>query len=257
MSRLIKSSFLKIEEQEKISIKVAPIFTQQEKEQQTVSNNHSIEHINNLVQEAKDEATKILEKATSERDRIYQNIATEKNNWVVEKQQWIDQATAQGYEHGFQQGKKEAISEFENHISEAKHVVELAKKEHDEKVNSSIETIMSLSIKVAEKIIGIELEKDTSSYLKLIQTALIEVKEKEDIRIYVNPKQYPLVIQNKPILQNIINSQYELLVFPDTALTEDGCWIDSSAGRMEVSVQTQLLEIKEKLLHLVKVGAKK
>lgn len=248
---------MKVAEDEKVSIKVAPIFMQHEKEQEIDLNKQSIEYIDKVIQEAKDEAAEILKKANSEKERIHQDIENEKNNWMTEKQQWIDQANTEGYEQGFQHGKTEAISEFEHHISEAKQVVELAKKEHDKKVNSSMETIMSISIKVAEKIIGHEMEKDTSVYMKFIQTALIELKEKDDIRIYVNPKQYPFVIQNKHLLQNIINSQYELLIFPDNELAEDGCWIDSSAGRMEVSVQTQLSEIKSKLLQLVKVEAKK
>ncbi len=51
-------------------------------------------------------------------------------------------------------------------------------------------------MKVAEKILGCALEAAPSSFTKLVETALKEVKEKEEIRIYVSPKQYPYLLQN-------------------------------------------------------------
>jgi flagellar assembly protein FliH len=255
LSRLIKSSHLNIEEKDRISIKVAPIFTAQHEEQQSAVLGHSIEHINRMVQEAKDEAARIMEASVTEKEKILQVIAQEKDNWNQEKQQLMDKAYKEGYEQGFQAGKTEALLEYEGLCLQAKQAVELSKVEHQKKVDSSIETIMTVSIKVAEKILGYEFERDSDAYMKLVQTALKEVKEKEEVKIYVSTKQYPQLILNKQHLQNIINSQYDLLIYPEADLTEDGCWIDSSAGRMEVSVQTQLTEIKDKLLELVKPEA--
>lgn len=255
MSRLIKSSLFNIEEKDRIAIKVAPIFTAQDEEEQSVVPGHSIEHINRMVQEAKDEAASIMEASAAEKEKALQLIAQEKEKWKQEKQLWMDQASKEGYEQGFQAGKTEALMEYEGLCLQAKQAVELSNLEHQKKVDSSIETIIAVSIKVAEKILGHEFERDSDAYMKMVQTALKEVKEKEEVKIYVSTKQYPHLILNKQHLQNIINSQYDLLIFPEADLQEDGCWIDSSAGRMEVSVQTQLTEIKEKLLQLVKPEA--
>ncbi|MGD6832721.1 flagellar assembly protein FliH [Sutcliffiella halmapala] len=255
MSRLIKSSLFNIEEKDRIAIRVAPIFTAQDEEEQSAVLGHSIEHINKMVQEAKDEAASIIEASAAEKERALQVIAHEKEKWKQEKQQWMDQASKEGYEQGFQAGKTEALMEYEGLCLQAKQAVELSKLEHQKKVDSSIETIMAISIKVAEKILGHEFERDSDAYMKMVQTALKEVKEKEEVKIYVSTKQYPHLILNKQHLQNILNSQYDLLIYPEADIQEDGCWIDSSAGRMEVSVQTQLTEIKEKLLQLVKPEA--
>lgn len=255
MSRLIKSSLFNIEEKDRIAIRVAPIFTAQDDEEQSAVPGHSIEHINRMVQEAKVEAASIMEASAAEKEKALQVISQEKEKWKQEKQQWIEQASKEGYEQGFQAGKTEALMEYEGLCLQAKQAVELSNLEHQKKVDSSIETIMAVSIKVAEKILGHEFERDSDAYMKMVQTALKEVKEKEEVKIYVSTKQYPHLILNKQHLQNIINSQYDLLIFPEADLQEDGCWIDSSAGRMEVSVQTQLTEIKEKLLQLVKPEA--
>ena len=255
LSRLIKSSLFNIEEKDRVSIRVAPIFHAEEEEQPSVVQGHSIEHINRMVQEAKDEAARIIEASEMEKEKVYKLIKQEKDNWKEERQRFIEKASKEGYEQGFQTGKTEALSEYESLCLQAKEAVELGKLEHQKKVDSSIETIMAVSIKVAEKILGYELEKDGDAYMKMVKTALKEVKEKEEVKIYVSTEQYPLLIENKPHLQNIINSQYELLIYPEADLAPDGCWIDSSAGRMEVSVQTQLTEIKEKLLQFVRPEA--
>ncbi|MBM7618987.1 flagellar assembly protein FliH [Bacillus tianshenii] len=255
MSRLIKSSLFNIEETDRVSIKVAPIFPIQDDGQQAAVQRQSIEQINKIVQEAKDEAAKIMKATEKEKEKILCVIAQEKQVWEEEKQRLIDRASNEGYEQGYQAGKTEALSEYENLCLQAKHTVELSKSEHQKKLDSSIETIMSISIKVSEKILGYELERDVEAYMRMVQTALKEVKEKEEVKIYVSTHQYPLLIQNKQHLQNIINSQYDLLIYPEAELAPDGCWIDSSAGRMEISVQTQLTEIKDKLLQLVKPEA--
>ncbi|WP_223700235.1 flagellar assembly protein FliH [Sutcliffiella deserti] len=254
MSRLIKSTSLILEGKEKVAIKVAPIFLRQENEHQN-SKSPSIEEINSMVQKTKAEAAEIINKAVEEHNRILGNIEKDKQNWSEEKQALINQATEEGYSAGFQQGKADANVQYESYISEAKQMVTLSTTDYEKKLDSSSEEILSISMKVAEKIIGMKLDKEPTQYISLVQTALKEVKEKEEIRIYVSPKQYPLLIQNKHLLQNIMNSQFDIHIYPEVDLAEDGCWIDSTAGRMEVSVQTQLAEIKEKLLHLVKAGA--
>ncbi len=257
LSKLIKSSRLGEARTGAVSIKVAPIFTRKQSEMTTESGTgHSIEFINQTIAQAKQEAASIVEQAAMERQKAAMQIEEDKKAWEDEKERWKQQAYLEGHEQGYQAGEKNARNEYQASLAEAQRIIELAKVEHHKKLDSSIESIVTVSMKVAEKILGCTLEADPSSYTKLVETALKEVKEKEEIRIYVSTKQYPYLLQNKQQLQNIINSQYELAIFPESELPGDGCWIDSSAGRMEISIQTQLAEIREYLLQLVRVESK-
>jgi flagellar assembly protein FliH len=254
LSKLIKSSRLGDVGAGSVSIKVAPIFSRKQSEAPSeTAVGHSIDFINQTIEKAKKEAASIVEHATKEREKAFLQIEKDKKDWEKERETWKQQAYMEGHEQGYQVGEKEALTEYEARLAEAQRIIDLAKVEHHNKLDSSIESIVTLSMKVAEKVLGCTLETDPSFYTKLVQTALKEVKEKEEIRIYVSPTQYPNILQHKQLLQNIINSQYDLAIYPESDLAEDGCWIDSSAGRMEVSVQTQLAEIKNHLLQLVRM----
>ncbi|TYS70597.1 flagellar assembly protein FliH [Sutcliffiella horikoshii] len=254
LSKLIKSFYLIEGNTESVSIKVAPIFNkkQSETKAETVLG-HSIESINLAIEKAKREAAGILEQAALEREKAAMAIDEEMKAWESEKESWMQKAYDDGHEQGFQAGEKQAQALYEERLNEASRIIELAKLQYNEKLDSSIESIVMLSVKVAEKIIGSSLDSDPSTFSKLVQSALKEVKEKEEIKIYVSPSQYPNLLMNKQILQNIINSQFDLIIFPDADLQETGCWIDSTAGRIDVSIDTQLKEVKEHLLQLVRV----
>ncbi|KPB04364.1 flagellar assembly protein FliH [Bacillus sp. CHD6a] len=254
MSKLIKSFSLVDGKTESVSIKVAPIFKKKQTENKAEKVlGYSIESINHAIEEANREAAEILEQASLERKKAAMTIEEDKLAWESEKESWMQKAYNEGLEQGFQAGEKQAQALYEERLNEAKRIIELAKLEYNEKLDSSIESIVMLSVKVAEKIIGSSLDSDPSTFLNLVQTALKQVKEKEEIKVYVSPNQYPNLLMNKQVLQNIINSQYELIIFPDAELQDEGCWIDSSAGRIDVSIDTQLKEIKEHLLQLVRV----
>jgi flagellar assembly protein FliH len=257
LSKLIKSSYLCHDISDKVSIKVTPVFSKKPSDNTESTSAFSIEHINKMIQDAKMEASGIINQAAAMKESALQEMEEQRNSWIGEKEKLMEQAYSEGHKKGFQDGKKEAFQQYSSLIEEAKLTIELALSEHDEKVESSMESIVTLGMKVAEKIVAHTIDKDSAAFSKMVQAALKEVKEREQIKILVNPKQYPLILENKQLLQNMINSHYELSVFPEADLPEYGCWIDSSAGRMEVSVQTQLKEIKEMLLHLVKVEPEK
>ncbi|WP_230499650.1 flagellar assembly protein FliH [Sutcliffiella rhizosphaerae] len=256
MSRLIKSSRLQELSRETISIKVAPIFTANKRSEEEEAGSLSIEHINNLIEQAERKASKILEQAEIDKQNTLTTIENDKKAWKNEKEDLQKQAYAIGYDEGFTVGKKEAFDQNAFIINQAKEILELSKEEHHKKLDNSIESIVALSMKVAEKILGKTLDSDPTSFTKLVQAALIEVKEKEEVKLFTSPSDFPYLIQNKEQLQSVLNSQYDLVIYPDTELSKGECWIDSSAGRMDVSLQTQLQEIKEHLLQLVNMESK-
>ncbi|ART76345.1 flagellar assembly protein FliH [Sutcliffiella horikoshii] len=253
LSKLIKSFSLKEGNSQSVAIKVAPIFNKKQTDANTETVlGHSIESINHAIEKANREAADILEQASLERQTAAKKIEEDKKAWESEKESWMQKAYDKGHDQGYQAGEKEAQALYEEKLNEANQIIELAQLHYNEKLDSSLESIVKLGVKVAEKIIGSSLDSDPSTFTQLVQAALKEVKEKEDVKIYVCPKQYPTLMMNKQILQNIINSQFELIIYPDSELKENGCWIDSTAGRMDVSIDTQLKEIKEHLLQLVR-----
>ncbi|WP_172971002.1 flagellar assembly protein FliH [Bacillus sp. THAF10] len=252
MSKLIKSTLLQEKKSTSVAIKVAPIFIERKKDQGlTEDHTLSIDSINQLLAQAKQDADQILMEANQIRQAMEEKIQQEKQAWDTEKQALEKAAREIGLEQGFQEGKESASLQYSALIEEAEDVLKLAKKDYHDKLDNSVEDIMFLSMKVAEKILGFTLDSNPEAFTKMVKEALKEVKEKEEVRIYTSPIHFPYLLENKDFLQSALNSQYELLIFPDSDLSQGGCYIDSSAGRMEVSIQIQLGEIKEHLLQLI------
>ncbi|WP_157842729.1 MULTISPECIES: flagellar assembly protein FliH [Bacillus] len=250
MSKLIKSTQLSGNPSTSVSIKVAPVFKQNEGIDYKDYASFTIDEINKKVIEAEQHAKKIVQDAQVEKERALEQIEIEKENWVVEKEELRKQAFIEGRKEGYELGKAEGRETYQQLIEEVNKTILLAKKEYNEKLQSTETTVLELSIFVAEKIIGLKLENDPTTFIDLVKNAIKEVKEKTEIKIFVHPTNYPLLIENKHLLQTLTNNNQDLLIFMDSDLSEEACWIDSSAGRLDASIETQLTEIKEKLLQL-------
>ncbi|MDX5476589.1 MAG: flagellar assembly protein FliH [Bacillaceae bacterium] len=250
MSRLIKSTQWRSLTKTAVPIKVAPVFSRNNSDDSKDYVTNTLQEIHKKVEEAERQANDILKHAHKEKENAYKYLEQQKNNWLQEKEELKKLAFEQGRNDGYELGKAEGRELYQQIIEEANNTILLAKKEYNAKLNSTEETMLALSIKVAEKILGRKLDDEPTLFLDVVKNAIKEVKEKVEIKIFVHPSKYPLLIENKHVLQTLTNNNQDLLIFMDSDLTEGACWIDSSAGRLDASIDTQLTEIKEKILQL-------
>ena len=231
-----------------VPIKVTPVFNSTTENKDYVAT--TIQEINKKIEEAEKQANEILSHAHSEIELSLKSLEQQKNKWLVEKEDLKKIAFEQGRNEGYELGKAEGRELYHQLIEDANNTIFLAKKEFNEKLDSTEETMLALSIMVAEKILGRKLDDEPTLFLDVVKNAIKEVKEKAEIKIFVHPSQYPLLVENKHVLQTLTNNNQDLLIFMDSDLSEYACWIDSSAGRLDASIDTQLSEIKEKILQL-------
>ena len=62
---------------------------------------------------------------------------------------------------------------------------------------------------------------------------------------------YEELLSKKEELMTIFSNVVNLFIYPDSDLSEDSCLIESSSGRIDASIDTQLSEIKVKLTELL------
>ena len=55
---------------------------------------------------------------------------------------------------------------------------------------------------------------------------------------------YQYLLSQKEELITIFSHETNLFIYPNEDLPEDGCVIESESGRLDASIDTQLLEIK-------------
>ncbi|MDQ0230535.1 flagellar assembly protein FliH [Metabacillus malikii] len=256
MSRLIKSQFAFKDEEKKQTISVLPtekLFLQKFNDAEQIDPEIAKQN-NYLIETAKKEAEQIIASAQTEYQTILNNLEEERSNWHLEREQMLEQARQEGYAEGLELGRRDAITQFEDLISESQRIVELSKREFDEKIQAAESVILSLAINIAEKVIAQKIDDSADNFLSLVKQGLQEVKDYKNIKIFVHPALYEFVLSQKNELEQLLTNDTDLSFYANVELEEDACYIESSFGRIDVSVDTQLQQLKQQLLQILDEG---
>lgn len=256
LSSLIKSQYAKSDEEKVISLKSFQSnginenqHENQEEEEEIVDLNKVREEAEAIVRNAEMKSLEIISQANEAKQRTLNQIEVEKESWQNEKQLLVEAAEKEGYDAGFQQGEHNALGQYKSLIEDAKNIVDLANSDYTNHIESAESTILCLAIKVAEKILHTKLEEDSAIFKNVVEKVIKEIRDHQDIQIYVNPAHYDHILAHKDELESyIVNVHTSLYIYPEEELELNGCVIESSFGRIDASVDTQLAEIKSKLL---------
>ncbi|AIY04093.1 flagellar assembly protein FliH [Planococcus sp. PAMC 21323] len=165
-----------------------------------------------------------------------------------EAQRLAEEAAIEGFQAGYDKGMVAIKEQFEQKNQEMTQLLELAYSEKANIIQQAEPFLLSLSVTIAEKVIHNELQQDTQQVIHIIQQALKQVEESEDVTMQVCPEDYPLIIPFLEELKTYIKADSELKVIPVANLTPGGCRIHTASGSYDAMVDNQLEEIKNKLL---------
>jgi len=249
LSRLIKSRYSNpdAKKEKLISIKYIDTFDSDFEQSREVTQTE----YNNIIATAQKEAEEIKRLALAEAEQISLQLSEERQNWELEKAQLIENAKQDGYQAGFETGKNAGYKEAYSYIQQAKDTVIASKTDYEKYLQSAESTILELAIEVAGKIMNNKIKEDEQHFIPLVQHALKEVRKQREIQLHVNPIHYEMVVAEKEELLQLFPIKPSLFIFPDELMEENGCIIETATGRLDASVDTQLLMIKETLLEIL------
>ncbi|WP_232284431.1 flagellar assembly protein FliH [Bacillus timonensis] len=204
-----------------------------------------------MINEAKEQADKIVKDAIAYSNSLRQEALVEKRKWEEEKQELYQRTSEEGFQAGMIKGKEQGYQEYADLLLAARQIIDTSKQDYEHYLDSSEEVILKLAMAVAEKIIGVHLAESPDDFTYLVKKAIKEVKEHSDITIQVNPRYYQMMVEQKEELTAILNRESDLFIYPNEDLKEADCVIESSFGKINASVDTQLTEIKERLLSIL------
>ncbi|SER61173.1 flagellar assembly protein FliH [Salipaludibacillus aurantiacus] len=264
LSKIIKSSSASGEQSGK-TIRIREIAPFIHEKRSTANNNttanQSAEHHFHykeqleIVSNKKDELARLKKELEIQKDEWHKAMNEEKNRIQEESEQLYRQTAEEGFNQGFCDGAEKAKAEYESYISEARQVVLNAKEDYCRKLAESEPVMLNFAINLAEKIISHTVRNDESAWANLIKEAVTEVREQEEVKIYVHPEWYEATLQHKKELEGIALHTRELLIFPDSSLEKMGCVIETPYGQIDASVDSQLREMKRILFEKLKEGA--
>ncbi|WP_170287573.1 flagellar assembly protein FliH [Aquibacillus halophilus] len=208
-------------------------FDEQEQIQIRLQNAHS--QLKRVEQQSKE----ILESA-------HKQIELDRNQWKEEKNDLIHQAKEQGYSDGFELGKKESLEEYSKLIDQAQAIIKKGHSDYDSIIEKSEDTVLELALNVASKILHFELV-ETDHFINIVKHVIKETKGQSTVSIYSHPEDYILIDSHKEELINNTSSQ-TLSIYPDADLERGSCIIETSFGKIDASVDSQLIELSNKLI---------
>lgn len=199
------------------------------------------------LQSARQELKQINDKKEQMMQEARDKIAKEREEWEQTKETLGKQAQDEGFHSGFQAGMRESKDQYQNLLRQANQIIETAKADYDAKLEQSEDAIIDLAVHVARKIIHRQLQEEPATLVSIVQDAIKEIKNQPTIAIYVHPDYYEVVSRQKEELARLVHGVTVLTIYTDDELDANGCVIEHPFGKIDASVDTQLLQLREVL----------
>jgi flagellar assembly protein FliH len=107
--------------------------------------------------------------------------------------------------------------------------------------------LVRLSIVIAEKVIGHELELAPETVVDIVRSAMKRLRERETLRVSVNPRDLDTVKNARDDLIGAVDGVRKLEVVEDRRVDPGGCVIESPSGTLDARMKTQIDEISRAL----------
>lgn len=212
------------------------------------------EQINQLLEKKQNLEKEILEIEEDIQARlaeVQEEIEQQRNAFHKECESYKEQTYQTAHDEGYQTGLLEGKSVYDGRLDEARKIIELSHNDYVANIANSEETILRIAIEVSNRVLRKQLLEDNDIYAEYIKSAIKQVKEMKGIRIRISPTNYERVLKYKNEFQQLITVDEPLYMIPDDDIGTYDCLIDSESGRIDVGIETQIEEMKVKLLELL------
>ncbi|MGN7478530.1 flagellar assembly protein FliH [Solibacillus silvestris] len=261
MSRIIRSTNAqKAEEASVVEIKLQSYFepihygkTEEEAiddtPQQTLEDIH--EERQRMLNEAANEIEQQREQFEQFRKEQLAAIEALKQTWEEEKAVLQQEAYDAGFAQGYEDGVQKANANMQQELQSANETMADAQKNAAAYIESQEAVLLELALTAAERIINAQLDRDDELYVSIIERGLKEAREMKEIKLYVSPKFHKLVTQHQEELSEMFPVNVPFMIFVNEDLQETESYIETNHGRIVVSIDDQLQELRRQLYELI------
>lgn len=143
-------------------------------------------------------------------------------------------------EAAYREGFEKALAEFTEHLINIKEI----------RVNALMDAerdLLRLSVRIAEKILGRELDADKGAIGDIVKAALHNARQQEKISVLVNPSDLEAAAEAyERFSKEGRNRNIDFVA--DPSVDAGGCVIETEVGRIDAGLETQLKVIESALL---------
>ena len=129
-------------------------------------------------------------------------------------------------------------------MNEAKSLISQVIAERNRMLEEVEPELASLSISIAEKIIGMALKSSPDVVLSVVRQAMLKIKSRQQVTVRVHPDDVEHVKANKDLFIKLVEGIKELNVEPDNRVDRGGCLIETNLGNTDARIKTQLMAVE-------------
>ncbi len=162
----------------------------------------------------------------------------------------------ESYDMGFREGQeitedhlKEEISRHQSWIKIFDNLSIDLRKQYSNEISKLEESIVGLSIEIAKHILNNELKSDTNIFTTQIKKALSEIDNETIFKIHINPKNFAVLETIKSELLLGYDAD-KVVIEPNKNVDLLGCILETSTGKIDATIDSQLKKITNKLSSL-------
>lgn len=200
-----------------------------------------------LIQSAEIQAEKIIQDAKMQAEQEAHALAEEIK----------DNAQKQGYEAGYKDGydkgatdaNEKIISDFAQKVNDFNNFIKNSFEIKKRIIKSMHMDMINLVLEICNKICHSELELNQKVLSNITKAAIIELKDKEDITVIVNPLIRDEIIEIMKLIKEENSLIENVKIIEDNSISADGCIVESLSNRIDSRISSQIAEITQKLLN--------
>lgn len=252
LSRIFRNVQVSEKNEKSKPIEIRNLFVQEEIDtEQPLSLDIILKERQKMMQEVEQEITHKKAALAQEIEETNQLIENERNAWDEQKLAFQQQAYDEGFTQGVEEGRQKALSDMEHSIQLANETMRIAHENAAKYLQQQEQVILELGLKTAERIISTRLEENPEIYLSIVKRGLKEAREMKEIKLYVSPTYFSLVSSNREELASLFPVDVPFMIFVDEDMNSTDCFIETNHGRIVVSIDEQLQELRQKLVDML------
>jgi len=213
------------------------------------------EEAGNELAYAKKKSADLIEKALSEKEQLIEDAMQEVEQLKEDAyKQAFDEGKKAGFQEGFNQGRKDGFNagkeESDKLIQTARSSVTEAQQDIARYIEEKKDSLLSLSVHMAEKIVHEQLDLLPNGIMELVHPILHQLDRKEDyVSLTVHSSMRQQLKDQLPVLEKTYPG-IRFIILQDDNIETYGCVIESAHKVVDVQVRKQLeailMEMKER-----------
>jgi flagellar assembly protein FliH len=179
-------------------------------------------------------------------------LQSERERLEAEFSQTLESETKSAWDNGNEAGviqtKNEMTSQVVEIIEQLNHVLDGIVLQTDNFLQHHESEILNLIIKIARKVIDVEVSINPDIVLQSFKRCLEFLNDKEEIKIICNPDDLNIIRANLSKLSLNIDLPKKVDFVTSEDINPGGCRIDFRAGSIDAEIDTQFAEIRRNIL---------